>query len=98
MMDPLFRAANIGRIPDIAEKVTPKGNGSFSNVFLEAIERVQGARQEYNEKIQSLLAGETEDIHQVALSAQKAELAFELAQQVRNKVVSAYQEVMRMQL
>ena len=98
MMDPLFRAANLGRIQDVAEKATPKGDGSFSNVFLEAIERVQGARQESNEKIQSLLAGETEDIHQVALSAQKAELAFELAQQVRNKVVSAYQEVMRMQL
>jgi flagellar hook-basal body complex protein FliE len=42
--------------------------------------------------------GETEEIHQVILAGQRAEIAFETFLQVRNKAVQAYQEVMRMQM
>ena len=48
--------------------------------------------------VQRFLAGEGGELHQVALDAQRAQLAFELFLQVRNKVVEAYQEVMRSQI
>jgi flagellar hook-basal body complex protein FliE len=48
--------------------------------------------------IQQFLNGENEDLHTTILASQKAELAFELGLQVRNKVVSAYQEIMKMQM
>ena len=41
-------------------------------------------------------SGETEELHQVILAGQRAEIAFETFLQVRNKVVQAYQEIMRM--
>ena len=44
------------------------------------------------------LNGEGEEIHKVALASQQADLSFQLFLQMRNKVVSAYQEVMRMQV
>ena len=44
------------------------------------------------------LSGEDEEVHKVALATQQAEIAFDLFLQVRNKVISAYQEVMRMQM
>ena len=48
--------------------------------------------------IDKFLSGEDEEVHKVALATQQAELSFDLFLQVRNKVVSAYQEVMRMQM
>ena len=55
-------------------------------------------RQSSSQGVANLLSGEGEDIHTVALATQQSELAFELFLQVRNKVVQAYQEVMRMQM
>jgi flagellar hook-basal body complex protein FliE len=48
--------------------------------------------------VASFLSGEGEDLHTVALATQQADLAFEMFQQVRNKVVSAYQEILKMQM
>ena len=51
-----------------------------------------------NESITGLAAGEDIELHQVMLSMQEADISFQLAMQVRNKLVEAYQEVMRMQV
>jgi flagellar hook-basal body complex protein FliE len=48
--------------------------------------------------VDQFLSGEGVELHQVALAAKQAELSFDLFLQVRNKVVSAYEEVMRMQV
>ena len=45
-----------------------------------------------------LITGEVEDLHQVMIAAQKASITLDLTIQVRNKVVEAYQEIMRMQM
>ena len=67
-------------------------------MFANAINSVEGFRKDADIKIGNFLAGEGEELHNVVMSTQKAELSFELFQQVRNKVVQAYQEVMRMQM
>ena len=48
--------------------------------------------------VEKFLSGDGEDLHTVALATQEADLAFEMFQAVRNKVVSAYQEIMKMQM
>ena len=48
--------------------------------------------------VEKFLSGDGEDLHTVALATQEADLAFEMFQQVRNKVVNAYQEIMKMQM
>jgi flagellar hook-basal body complex protein FliE len=48
--------------------------------------------------IQQFLSGESEELHNTVIATQKAELQFEMFLQVRNKVVSAYQEIMKMQV
>ena len=72
--------------------------GEFQNVLKEAIGRVEQTRVESEQSVNRFLAGENEEIHNVVLSAQRAELTFEAFLQVRNKVVNAYQEIMRMQM
>ena len=73
-------------------------HGSFQSVFADAINQVQQVQQTANTSVDRFLSGENEEIHHVALATQQSELAFELFMQVRNKVVQAYQEVMRMQM
>jgi flagellar hook-basal body complex protein FliE len=85
------------RPPEIAGEAESKGL-SFRDTLAEAVRQVEGYRQQADIKVGTFLAGEGEDLHTVALATQRAELAFELFMQVRNKVVQAYQEVMRMQV
>ena len=50
------------------------------------------------DSVQKFLSGDNEELHTTILATQKAELAFQLGLQVRNKVVDAYQEIMKMQM
>ena len=71
---------------------------AFGTILSNAIGNVEGLQENSQQAIGKLLSGEGGELHEVALAAQKAQLSFEMFVQVRNKVVSAYQEVMRMQL
>jgi flagellar hook-basal body complex protein FliE len=69
---------------------------SFADVFGNAVNQVEAAQQTAKSAAMDLLAGGKGDVHNVALASQRAELSLELFQQVRNKFVSAYQEIMKM--
>lgn len=86
------------RAPSLAGD-PPNAPGSvFGQALNEAIGRVQGFEQQSRTSLDRFLNGENEEIHQVALDAQRASLQFEFFLQMRNKVVQAYQEIMRQQL
>lgn len=72
--------------------------GSFQSVLSDAIGRVNQFQENSQNAIEKFLSGEDVEVHKVALATQQAELSFDLFMQMRNKVVSAYQEVMRMQM
>src|SRR5215472_3394667 len=72
--------------------------GGFQDVFVSAIKSVEGYGQNASASVERFLSGEGEELHNTVLATQQAELSFELFLQARNKVVSAYQEVMRMQM
>jgi flagellar hook-basal body complex protein FliE len=72
--------------------------GAFKSVLDGIIGGVEKSQAQAQQAADSFLAGGNEELHSVALSAQRASLEFELFLQMRNKVISAYQEVMRMQL
>ena len=99
MPSPISPFQSIPPIPDIAPaRVRNAPPDGFSEVLNRAMETVGGLHDASGDSIDRFLSGEGEELHQTALAVQRAELAFELALQVRNKVVSAYQEVMRMQM
>jgi flagellar hook-basal body complex protein FliE len=72
--------------------------GTFRSVLSDAVSRVEQFNQNSDNAIGKFLSGEDEEVHKVALASQQAGIAFDLFLQVRNKVISAYQEVMRMQM
>lgn len=84
------------------EKLAPSAPsskpGEFQGILESTIQNLQAIGQNAASATERFLKGENEELHNVVLSAQKAEMAFELGLQVRNKVVQAYQEIMRMQM
>ena len=86
-------------VPSVGAGAAPAGGKSanFASLMDNAIQSVEQPRQEANQAVQNLLNGDGE-LHTVALATQRADLVFDLGLQVRNKIVAAYQEVMRMQL
>ncbi len=85
-------------LPSPMPAVGGGGGQAFQSVLSAAVERVEQFRNNSEQAVERFLSGEDEDLHKVALATQRAELAFEMFVQVKNKVVQAYQEVMRMQL
>lgn len=94
LLSPLFTNMSL---PRTAGEVPGKAN-SFQGVLASALEEVNRLQLDAQAKTGVLVAGGDIELHEVMLAAQKAELALELTQTVRNKVVEAYQEIMRMQV
>lgn len=74
------------------------GGGAFQEVFANAVRNVEAFGQNASASIEGLLSGEGGELHTTVLATQQAELSFDLFLQMRNKVVNAYQEIMRMQV
>lgn len=77
---------------------TSREGAGFAGALREAVEKVSQLQQDSGQEIQRLITGESEDLHKSLLAVQRSELAFELLMEVRNKVVQAYQEIMRIQV
>ena len=77
-----------------AVSISPQVN--FSDVLTSAVNQVESSQNTAQSAAMDLLANGTGDVHSVALAAQRAELSLEMFQQVRNKFVQAYQEIMKM--
>jgi flagellar hook-basal body complex protein FliE len=80
-----------------ADSQTSAG-GEFGSVLADAIGRVDQFQKNAASTIDKFLSGEDQEVHKVALATEQAQISFDLFLQVRNKVISAYQEVMRMQM
>ncbi len=75
-----------------------RAHGGFGQAMVEALDSVGSLQDAAHASAQSFMNGETEEIHKVALDQQKAAISLDLFLQMRNKVVSAYQEIMKMQV
>jgi len=74
------------------------GQGGFLNVLREQLDQLVALQQEAAGMQQALATGQVDDLTQVVLAVQKADLALNFALQLRNKVIEAYQEISRMQI
>ena len=88
--------------PALPDAIRPAGQttgtGAFQEALSAAIHGSESAGQSAVASVERFLSGEGEELHTTIMAAQRAELAFEMFLQARNKVVSAYQEIMRMQM
>ena len=88
-----FKTSNIGK------KYTPaQAEKAFAQSFKEALNKVSATEAASSEATNKFISGEISDIHTVMIAAQKASVTRTAAVEVRNKVIEAYKEIMRMQV
>ena len=86
-------------LPDVIRPAgEARGGGAFQQALSTAIQTVEGTGKEASTAVENFLSGDGGELHTTILATQRADLSFELFLQARNKVVSAYQEIMRMQM
>ena len=71
---------------------------SFQEFFADAVKQTSRLNEQEEGAQRALLVGDTDNLHGVMIAMEKADMAFQLTMAVRNKVIEAYQEVMRMQI
>ncbi|MGE5588577.1 MAG: flagellar hook-basal body complex protein FliE [Clostridia bacterium] len=70
----------------------------FKEMLDDAIDTVNNLQRNADRLTQKLATGELKDLHQVMIAVEEVNVALQLTMQIRNKIVEAYQEVMRMQV
>lgn len=101
-------AAGVGNIRGVPlgelEKAV-KGGGvkgttetSFDNVLGRMVEEVNSKQVEAGKQVQDMLGGGNVSLNQAMITMEEASVSFQLMVEVRNKLLEAYQEIMRMQV
>ena len=76
----------------------PGHSGSFATLLQHSLERVNGLQHEADAAARAFALGQAPSVHDTMIAMEKADIALRLTTKVRNKVVEAYQDIMRMQV
>ncbi|KOP83945.1 flagellar hook-basal body protein FliE [Cytobacillus solani] len=100
-MDSVTSAAHVLK-PQTENKIhtnsPSEAQKSFASVLKESIDKVNELQVQSDKATEKLVNGENIDLHQVMIASQKASVAMSATLEIRNKVIEAYQETMRMQV
>lgn len=76
----------------------PPAGGDFKNSLLSALDEVNRLQQEASQSVEKLATGESDNVAEVLSSVRKADVAFSLLMEMRNKLVDAYRELQQMRV
>ena len=88
---------SIGSLPKMASLEPTSGEGGFGSVLSSALQQVNQLSGGAEQQVGSLLTGGNTDMSKVMIAVEKADVAFQLMMQVRNKIVGSYQDIEKMQ-
>jgi len=93
----LGSVGSISALPNLPSIQPAEAGGGFGGVLSNALQQVNQLSGGAEQQIGSLLKGGNADMSTVMIAVEKADVAFQLMMQVRNKIVSAYQDIEKMQ-
>jgi flagellar hook-basal body complex protein FliE len=82
--------------PAKTNKSTENSGTSFQNTLKELVSNVNTQMQESNQLTQDFATGKNNNIHEVMIASEKSGVSLRFLVQIRNKLLDAYQEIMRM--
>ena len=90
----------VGQIANVQEKTSDelKAQKPFSEFLVNSLKETNELQKNAEKMDLDLAAGKVNDISQVVMASEKAQIALNLTMSIRNKAVEAYQEIMRMQV
>lgn len=71
---------------------------SFSELIANSLADVNSLQKDANNAMERLVTGKSNNLHETLLLVEEASIAFKTMNQIRNKVIEAYKEIMRMQI
>ena len=89
---------DIEKLPSANKAVSESTQVSFGQLIQQSIAEVNRLQTQADDAVQALNTGENKDIHGTLVALEKADISFQLLMQVRNKIIAAYQEIMRLQI
>ena len=113
VFDSMSRSIESGRVPGLEQSrqlrqqervIQEEGIGSsaggatFMELLQNSVQKVNEFQVQADHSVKELVAGRTKNVHGTMLSLERADMALKLMMQVRNKVMDAYREIMRMQV
>ncbi len=84
--------------PGAKDAVPQSPTQGFSNVLGDMVNKVNDLQIKADKSIQDFVTGQSGGLHEVMIALEKSSISFQFLNQVRNKAVEAYQEIMRMQV
>jgi flagellar hook-basal body complex protein FliE len=97
-MTPIQPIGYTGALPATSAVTSGAGGGNFGQTLSNVLNGLAQVEGNTNSIVAGAATGNSTDVHDVMIATQAESLAFQLATQVRNKLVEAYQEVFRMQI
>ncbi|MCE9607539.1 MAG: flagellar hook-basal body complex protein FliE [Planctomycetia bacterium] len=85
-------------LPPSIGKSEGAAGGSFQNFLADSLKQVNSMQAEANQAVESMATGGEVNPAEVLTAVQKADLAFRLTMQIRNKLVAAYQEIQNIRI
>jgi flagellar hook-basal body complex protein FliE len=76
----------------------PTGGKTFSDILRDSVDKVNTYQGQADTAMKELIAGRSKNIHETMLTVERADTSLKLMMQVRNKILDAYREIMRMQV
>ncbi len=80
----------------VRKKTVGQDGGGFADTMSAALKEVSNLQNRADDMAVKLSLGQNVDIHEAVLATEEAQIAFNYTMQIRNKLIEAYQEVMRM--
>ncbi|MBE9528938.1 MAG: flagellar hook-basal body complex protein FliE [Proteobacteria bacterium] len=94
-----IKGVSVAQIQEaISKQQISTGAGSFTSLLQESIAKVSEVQVSADKAIEGLAKGEATNVHEAMIAVEEANLSFNMMLQVRNKLLAAYEEIMRMQL
>lgn len=95
---PEWKITGIGNNIEAPEQTIDSGSGGFGQMLGKQIANLEGLQEDAAKQAQSLASGSAEDPTSVVMAVERAKLSIQLATQIRDKSVTALQEILRTQV
>ena len=86
------------RLPPLEQVGRREEAAGFKESLAQSVREIDGLQKEADQAIETMAAGEPKDVHEVMIAMEKAGISLRLMVQVRNKIMTAYEEIMRLQV
>lgn len=97
-MNEIRKIGDISQTISGVSKTTQKPEVSFQDAIKDALKQVSEVQNEAEKAIEDFSKGDVKDIHTVVIAMEKADVSLQTLMTVRSKLLTAYEEVMRMQV